>query len=53
MFQWEIKENPKWKTSFWEEGEKISEFLSSCNEDNSMKIKANLIKNLKYKFLVA
>lgn len=48
MFHWEIKENPKWKTCFWEEGEKkSSEFLSSYNEDNLIKIKANLIKNLK------
>lgn len=47
MFQWEIKENPKWKTCFWEGGKNSSEFLSSCNEDNLIKIKAKLIKNLK------
>lgn len=47
MFQWEIKENPKWKTCFWEGGKNSSEFLSSCNEDNLIKIKAKLTKNLK------
>lgn len=47
MFQWEIKENPKWKTCFWEGGKNSSEFLNSCNEDNLIKIKAKLIKNLK------
>ena len=44
--EWEIKENPKWKTCFWER-EKNSKFLSSCNEDNLIKIKAKLIKDFR------
>lgn len=47
MLQWEIKENPKWKTCFWEGGKNSSELLNSCNEDNLIKIKAKLIKDLK------
>lgn len=47
MFQWEIKENPKWKNMLLRGGKNNSEFLNSCNEDNLIKIKAKLIKNLK------
>lgn len=47
MFQSErSKKIPNGKHAL-ERGGKSSKFLSSCNEDNLIKIKAKLIKNLK------
>lgn len=41
------KKIPNGKHAFERGGKNSSEFLSSCNEDNLIKIKAKLIKNLK------
>lgn len=47
MFQSErSKKIPNGKHAF-ERGEKNSKFLSSCNEDNLIKIKAKLIKDFR------